>query len=464
MSNTHPLRNTPKIISPDSPGAIPSTYRVKKFELKNSEDVTADILPIVQSFTLTEEVFSVINVLNIRVYDDINFFETMKLSGQEKITLELETDITYVDDAADGGKTNRKNTYSYVFAVKEYPNYQKDINTQHVQEYNIICIPTYAYLSALTRISRAVEGAVTENINNIFKNDLLLGKNKTDETVEVIGDPITQFDGVITIQSPLKAVEWLRTKLYDDISSPFFIYRPFRENKIYIHGLTKIIDEKIYRTIKYYPFLQGSSSNSQGESSERIYNLKSTIKMDKLAQALGGGFSSKVQLVNISKKTTNEKTVNYSNSISNKITSKLNPITSYLKSVFFLNTNDSKNAETQIESYAGANTQSVQTNSNENSITSDDVISNLILQKSLTSRLDSRNQELELNGDLHLNPGQKLDLQIGRMFNPKKVLLGEETNKNSKDEYMSGPYIIGVAVHTFKEGLFRTRLKVFNDI
>jgi hypothetical protein len=479
MSNTvaPPNRNTPKISDDNNYGVLSSTYSVLKFDLTNSEDVTKSILPIVKDFSITEELFSPINVLNIRIYDDINFFEFMKLSGQEKIVLKLEikslvpSNTSVSSSKEQVANSLRTETYEYTFAVKEYPNYQKDINSQSAQEYNIICIPTYAYLSALTRISRAISGPVVDNIKHIFKNDLYLGNSKTDETIEVIGDPITAFDGIITIQSPLKAVEWLRSKLYDDISSPFFVYRPLRHNKIHIHGWTKIIEEKPYRIYKYLPHLKNSAASSASESSNRIYNLKSVIKMDKLAQALGGGFSTKLQLTNITKKTTTERTLNYVESVAKKITSKLNPLTSYIKSIVFLNDNnsDGKKTEKTLDTYTNANIKNAEANTaTPNSLSADDVIDNLILQQSLVSRLESRNQEIEVNGDMHLNSGRKLDMQIGRMFNPKRKAeseaVGGSYTEENKDEALSGIYTIGVAVHTFKEGLYRTRLKVFNDI
>jgi hypothetical protein len=474
-----PNRNTPKASSTENTGVITSTYSVKKFDLTNSEELTRSIIPIVKDFSITEELFSAVNVLNIRIYDDINFFEFMKLSGQEKIYLKLEiksvvspnttgSNITTIDGGS--GKV-RTETYEYTFAVKEYPNYQKDINSQSAQEYNIICIPTYAYLSALTRISRAVSGSVVDNIKHIFKNDLCLGNEKTNETIEVIGSPITAFDGVITIQSPLKAIEWLRSKLYDDISSPFFVYRPLRHNKIHIHGWTNIIEDNPYRVYTYLPHLKNSSANSAEESYNRIYNLKSAIKMDKLAQALGGGFSTKLQLTNITKKTVTEKEVNYIDSISKKITSTLNPLKSYLKSVVFLNDSNSggKNNKKSLDTYSSANVVNAEANTGSpNSLSADDVIDNLILRQSLVSRLESRNQEIEVNGDMHLNSAQKIDMRIGRMINPKRKGKSEELSTNygteEKDEGLSGIYIIGVAVHTFKEGLYRTRLRIFNDI
>lgn len=476
-----PNRNTPKISQQDSNlGVVPSTYSIKVFDLTNSEEQTRSIIPIVKEFSITEELFSPINVLNIKIYDDINFFEEMGLNGQEKIYLKIETECLVSKDSTEenletrGVSKVRKKTYEYTFAVKEYPNYQKDINSQGVQEYNMICIPTYAYLSALSRISRAVSGPVVDTIKNIFTNDLYLGRDSKDERIEVIGDPITQFEGIITIQSPLKAIEWLRSKLYDDISSPFFIYRPLRENKICIHCLTKITEEEKYRVFKYSPYLKNSAQNAANEAYNRIYNLRGVVKMDKLSQALGGGFSSKVQLTNITKKTFTEKTLNYAESVSKKITAKLNPLTSYIKSILFLNDSNNSasgtsNNEKSLDDYPDANVVNAQSNAvAENSLSADDVIDNLILRQSLASRLESRNQEIEVNGDMHLNPGQKIDMQIGRMFNPKRKAKSEELSteyaEDEVDEFLSGMYIIGVAAHTFKEGLYRTRLKVFDDI
>ena len=103
-----------------------------------------------------------------------------------------------------------------------------------------------------------------------------------------------------------------------------------------------------------------------------------------------------------------------------------------------------------------------------NSLSTDDIITNLILQQSLISRLESRNHEIEVNGDMHLNSARKIDMRIGKMFNPKRIGKSLEFNTtygtSENDEFLSGIYVIGVAVHTFREGLYRTRLKVFDNI
>jgi hypothetical protein len=217
MAKKEPHINKPKGIDASGRATIPSAYKVIKMLCVNSQGAKFDIAHIVTSFTITEELFSPVLVMNLRIRDTINFFEDFSLSGQETIELELERD----------NGIDRDQKIKLLFSVKEYPNYQKLASAPNSQEYNIVAISPFAYSSMLNRICRSVKGNPISNVQKIFTDDLNV-------QCELKSSCASSFDGIITIQSPLKAVEWLRAKSFDSYGGPIFTYSTISTDKIQI--------------------------------------------------------------------------------------------------------------------------------------------------------------------------------------------------------------------------------------
>jgi hypothetical protein len=159
-----PSQNTPKGLIGDA-AQTPSSYRVETFLITNRDGETYDIRNLVISFTITEEIFSPIIVLNARFRDNINFFEDFGVSGQEIVRIKLKK----IDGTEKLDDDDRTSYIELTLTVKEYPNYKKSTETLDAQEYNMIAISEFAYLSALQRISRSVHGNPSENIKKIFR-------------------------------------------------------------------------------------------------------------------------------------------------------------------------------------------------------------------------------------------------------------------------------------------------------
>ena len=463
MANiTPPYRNTPKTIeTAEHSQLLPSSYIVDQFTIVNSDLYERDLSPIVVSFTITEELFSPVNVLNIRIRDDLNFFEEMKLNGQELVKLKLtRSNPEYFDK-----KTSDKHTIELEFAVKEYPNYQKGVNTQTIQEYNIIAIPPYSYMSMLKRISRSVKGPITDSIKKILVNDLYCT-----ESFEVKGNPVTPLNGVITTQSPLKAIEWMRSRLFDEKSSPFFFYRPISSEKFILHSWTNIATvDTTYRKFQYLPFLTNSSSTplTYAESMSRILDIKSNIKLDKLEQAVGGAYSSTLRVVDIGSKGFSDKVFDVfkDTSISQN---RMKPYDAYTDAVAFLKTSTSLSIGRSLKDFNRAFVKELAVNSAKDSISDPDSLSvgtllqHLAPSQSYLSKLNARCHEVEVNGDFLLNPGVKVDIEVAK--GAHTVVYDLKDNANQIDKFMSGTYVIGVVAHVFKDGLYRCKMKVFNDV
>ena len=447
-------RNTPKgISSADNSATIPSAYLVKTLSIKNSKGKTVDMQSLITSFTITEELFSPVIVFNARIRDNVNFFEDFAISGQEIINVKLQKIDT---------RNGSDRLVNLNFTVKEYPNYEKTPNSISVQEYNLIAVSDYSYLSMLKRISRSVKGNVVENIQRIFEKDLNVTR------VLNVGKCTTAFDGIITIQSPLKAVDWLRQKAYDADGAPFFVYNTISNGIVLIKSLSNMIKSPVYSTYRYHQFLKNSPENpeSYAEAMGKILKMRSNIKLDKLKQATEGGFANKTVITDYAKKSFLSKIFNLGkdkNVSANRISAK----SGYGEAMNFF-TNGKTAKPENLTTSPDASRTLLSTNSSANSSgkpSSAQIISeNIGRAKSYLANLESMNHEIEVFGDFILNPGRKIKIEIPKSTNINEYNLNiNKGNTEELDLSLSGEYIVAVAVHTFKEGVYTTRLKIIKD-
>jgi hypothetical protein len=453
MDNKIQYRNTPRGVDAEGDATVPSAYTVKQFSCINSEGRSFDISPLVVSFTITEELFSPVIVLNLKMRDTINFFEDFALIGQERIIVHLER-----LNKKEKGKVKR---LKMSFAVKEYPNYTKTAAEPNVQEYNIIAVSEFAYSSMLQRLSRSVKGNPIDGIKKIFNDDL----NISFENKSVCA---STFDGIITIQSPLKAIEWLRSKAFDSSGAPFFVYSTVSSDKVVASSLSDLWSNKndVFRTYQYRQLIHNRVGTEEfyAENATRVLNMRSNIKLDKLVQATKGGFASKTNVTDVTGKTFTEIVFDYSKDSvvsSNRIDMK-SPFQS-AKSLFVGNKSSggkslsdlSDASITNLSANSAANYQGNQNSS------SGPMRDNISRAKSYYANLDAVTHTIVVYGEFELNPGKKIRLEI-----PKAVDMGRYSRKDSDDildKSMSGVYLIAVAAHSFNEGIYTSRLQIIKD-
>lgn len=414
------------------------------------------MIPIVKSFTITEELFSPVLVLNLRVRDNVNFFEDFNLNGQERIKIHISRNV---ETTVNGRKEINEEEIKLQFAVKEYPNYTKSASEPNIQEYSIVAISEFGYASMLSKISRSIKGNPVENIKKILQDDLNV-KTKIKSICSSV------FDGIITISSPLKAIEWLRSKSFDSTGSPFFTYSTIRSDKeVHITSMSDLwtstsnVGKFQYRRMVYNGF---SDKEFYSENATRIIDMKSNIKLDKLDQAIKGAFSSQTTSTDISSKSIVEEVFDISKDnylSSSKLDSTKNPF-SKENLVSFGDIN-----KKSLNQLSKASITNVSTNSagisdgNPNSSSSTSTFA--ARAKSYYANFENVNHQIQLYGDFKFNVGKKITIEIPKSFTlkrPEKVDAEDQI-----DKAMSGTYVIAVAAHTFSEGMYMTKLKIIKD-
>lgn len=471
-------QNTPRGLS-NGAAQIPSSYKVEKFIISNQQGRTMDIRNLVVSFTITEEIYSPIVVFNARIRDTINFFEEFALCGQEIIKLVLRKIEGPDNETVQLPSTSWRapTTLNLYLTVKEYPNYVKSNETLDAQEYNMIAISDYAYLSNLQRISHSVHGNTIDNISKIFGENL----NITPEKI-VMPDSryscVTQFDGVVTIQSPLKAIEWLRQKSFDSKGAPFFVYTTISSNKVVYKSWSEMIDDKSQYpnkefTYKFKQYVESTplTQNAYAENMARILSINSNIKLDKLAQATRGGFASTTQITDFGTKTFVDRLFNIDKDEEVKQNRLKRTLANYKYSEwgqafgFLSGLAGSIKAPLELNKATNANITQVSTQAGSNNASS--VLEQQSASaKSYLANIDSQSHEIVVFGDFGLNPGRKITIEIPKSANIKKyneLQKGTPDETDDKDHSLSGQYVVAVAVHTFENGYYLTRAKIIRD-
>jgi len=435
--------NTPKGVTPNGEFQnIPGSFFIKNMSITNQFGREIDLKPLVTSFTLTEELFSPVVLLNINIRDNINFFEDFAINGQEIINITLEQDR---------GKNINLN-----FIVKEYPNYEKR-PLSSVQEYSLIAVSDFAYLSLLKRISRSVKGNVVDNIVNILKNDLNI------ENIAISEPCISSFDGVLVIQTPLKAIEWLRQKAYDTVESPFFIFSQICTRNINITSLAKLLKGNLYKIYEYksYQSTVPGTPKAYEEGTRKIINIKSNIRLDKLKQANDGAFASKTIVIDIAKKSFFSKI--FSRDDDNNSSLKNSP---YNPTLNFL-TNGVTFSGEQLTNLPDASRTIISTNTNSNSSSNPNsstlAAESLGRVKSYLANMELFNHQIEVYGDLELNPGRKIEINIPKSSDISEYNKLNGSSGDDTDKALSGLYLVAVSIHTFKDGKYTTTCKIMKE-
>ena len=472
--------NVSKLFDSEGAPLVPSAYSIEEFTLINIDGKDKNITEFITSFNIIEELFSPVIICNINIRDDENLFADLQLSGQEKINLSIK--IIPIDG------NSASDEISLEFLVKEYPNFRKTTDAINVQEYSLVAISNFAYISQLTRISKAIPDPretflnPIDEIKYIFENNLKEGLG-SNYSISISEDVVSKFKGNITLRSPLAAIEFLRTKSYDVNNAPFFVYNKISGgmfNHINIESLTSILEKPVYYAngdqvpYNYTAGFVNAALTDPGDSDYykklklRILSLNANLKINKLKQGSAGVYGNSLQIYRYAfKDTISHQFDPYATAAPNPA---ILPGLAPQGTKPFANlkyNDDSKGVVTLGEAQELSNyirtelhLPPAQTPADINSGFKTapeiyvDVLNNT---KYYYSRLqEDQNIEIEVYGDFNFNPGVKIQL----VFPKAQMFDDESTGGDEPDPIISGLYIIIFATHEFRAGLYTTRLNL----
>ena len=408
--------------------------------MMNSSGQVRDISRLVTGFSITEDLFSPVLVLNLSIRDSVNFMEEFGLTGQETIRVEL----TRKNHESFG----RTGTVKLDFVVLEYQNHSRDENSWHVQNYSLTAISDFAYISGLKKISRAISGNTADLIAQILHDDLNIDASR----IVREGEPTSKFSGVLNIQTPLAAVKWLIKKTFDSNGSPYFIHQPISTGKLIIRPYLDLIknqDSYATYTRDYAAVSNAGTRSGFVEGASKILEMKSNLGFNRLSQAQRGAFASSTNFLDVSTKTYWNRKFNNASSGNGLsfLTDKSTESGSKLSAL-----SDCSINEVHVNTLAfGPDGDGARTGG------FDQAVHNAY---SAMAQSESYSHALVLNGDFELNPGRLITLQIPRSINPE---LHPESRSDLTDLSLSGQYLIKNTVHSFQSGTYHSAIKVIRN-
>ena len=414
---------------------IPSSYRLYAIDIENSRGDVRDIKDLIVEFRLSESLHLPFIEAEFYVKDGANFFEEFGIKGNEKIRVRLSRTARDIKDQE----------VDIRFRLTQIPEYGRG-NNGHEQAYVFTAISEHAYLSGFKTICRPIGGSISKEIKRLFVNDLLLDE----DYFSIIGNPVTNFNGILNIGSPLFHANWLKNLLFDENQYPFFLYQSSYDSIVKLHSLYEMEQSDVYQEFYDKKFTQADTMSKEDyfERVSAILSVNSKLGISQSHIAKKGGYASEYRFIDFD----NKKLIHQKKSIESGRTFDNDFRMEFIKngSLKLLNENfvdreyrplSANTYRSNGENYSTVNKQFEQDRS-------------LVL-----SHYDNFVHDLRINGDSDMSPGRKIKLNFPKATDPQ--VYKQFTGKSPQDfidESLSGEYIVFSVVHSFENG------KYFNDI
>jgi hypothetical protein len=374
----------------------------------------------------------------VNIKDTNNLIEDFPIIGQEKIR------FSFFKPDVNGDKVK----IILEFAITEYPTYGKTTE-KYIQAFTLNGISNHAYNSEFKKISRAVEGSTSEIIESIMVGDL------KEENFVVDTPSDTRFQGILNYNTPLRCVEWLRKKSFTEGGSPFYFYQTL-DGIIHLKSFSDICSEDIHN--EYYDAREFDydvhTDDDFNQRKFRILEITSDLKLSKFFLGMAGAYASENYYLDIGNKQFTMEEFDGST-----ISPLLNKNNSYSteKTVVDETIDKQFQAHCEFTSINAFSFEGIDKNYNEMKKDSEG------RTKAHLELLDSTTHDIKLFGDLELNAGTVIKLNITRAIDPRERDKTQNSQGGEHDKHMSGKYIITSAVHNFENGEYYTNLRIKRD-
>lgn len=423
----------------------PSNFKVRNIELFNHKGESKFIEDLVGSVTIRESLYLPSLIVEMTIGDAVNFLQAFEIIGQERVIIRFAQHPMYQEDA---------NELELQFVITEYPRYERFAGNENKQGYSLSGISEYAFNSKFMKISRSYTSSSTIQIEKIIRNDLFY------DNVAVLGEDATTHSGIINIQEPLSAIEYLRKSAYDEFGAPFFFYQTL-SGQVRLTSMTYLTDKTrnpLYDTYRYEKGFQSQPTTPEyyEENRRRILKCSSNLELSKAFQSTKGAYASKNQFLDIATKTYTPRIYNYLDKSSKKLREsnienvENRSVLSQLFTVGKYNANPINALPDAHHEYLSTNTSAYPNGINY----TDDLANEIDKMNAYYAIMKSITQNIRLNGDFNLNAGKKIKLLFPKAANAEVYKVynkaDADANPNHFDTLLSGNHLIVSAIHEFK--------------
>jgi hypothetical protein len=471
-------KNSPKVLNAEGKPLVPGTYELQKVVIRRDDLANElNITELITDISFTEELFSPVMVAKLTVSDTANADNKIFKSNPDVFQGHevLEISIKFIDTKGD-------QTITFQLSVREYGDFELDSEGVYTGVFVITAVDDFAVLSRLQQISFAVgqphdvsklNKNTIEHVDLIFKKYLKLNNEQFDySTTHARTNCDSKIRGVIPYCTPLQAIEWLRTKSFDQDKAPFFIYGIFNDlaktpnspvRKIIARSWNWLIDKKynrIYRNfVKKYNNDDGSYTNDDRRyesEKQRILEFTTSVTKNELNKFLQGEYDTIV------------KTINYTGFFDYD-DKKIDPYVPALSTTLSSTPNEAEYSERfdQNKKLREAYIKTLKLSADDITISQGAIISHRPLPlyddsnglndtvqiknwhsraiRFFTAKIANEQSEIVVYGDINLNPGKIIDL-----------IVDEDSELSTRNSL----YIIIASVHSFVDGRYINRLRL----
>jgi hypothetical protein len=440
---------------------------VKGILIKNHKGDKKDIRELVHFLHITESIELVGIILELGIRDESNFFELFEITGHETIEIELEQ-----KRFQDNKEIATTVTAKVEFHVTDYPEYAK-LDDNQVQTYTITATTRALWLSPLKKISRAVNSDIIDIIKTILIRDLQYPAHR----IIQVGESTARMRGILNWNTPLSHINRLKSHLADSKFTQYFIHE-ILTGTIQIKPLSFMADEAqglgadVYRTF----WDQRRSMNDDPGSWKtqlwnlsRINSLNSSLGIAQIGNAMGGMFASEWNIIDPMQKTRYQHIFNYDKDTKSTFSGERMKKPDLINSI--VDDENGVNLPPMTELPQAHMRYMFQNEFQDGGgALARDGLNQII---SANGRyLQSHNQaltavthDLDVPGDLALNPGKVIDLRLPKSTDPSHLKTYADTPAwQENDLSLGGKFIIWGVVHNIDvNGAYTSSLTVRKD-
>lgn len=412
----------------------PDSFRLYEVTITNYAGETIDISPLVQEFTIEENLFLMGCVFEFSIVDAVNLIDKYKITGNESLK------VTMRKKNKEGGSPEEIIKNLYLVAIPTFARPSPNAST-----YKFKAITRDAYLSKSKRLSKSFDGTVGSIIENIYNNELG-GQvesidSSTEGNVKIIAPNYTIFD----------TINWLLQKAVKSNGTPFFLYETAKDG-VKLNSYENIIGLDPYgKYSQAYAFTEKVYSEEDFEQRRlRIQSVSSNLGFSTFSGFYEGAYSATTHKLDYATKKYETEEFNIFNDLNLKIDNE--PI---LSNQFSVDGEDASTLRNAKNFYMNINSLAYK-DSNTNNLYQD-YTDHVAKRNAILVNLNQFSHSLTIRGDFNLQPGKMIEIELPKATDPKA---GED---GSYDELLSGKYIIVGTKHRFDQDGYKIDLKVKKD-
>ena len=427
-----------------SQGIVATTQSYVRDHIKlfanSSNDEFTDIKELVNRIIFEENIDQSSVICTIDVLDGVNLFETFKLSGGEKVEIQLSQNTPF-----------GRNVLNRTFYVSDIVNHTKP--SMGYETYQLICITKFAFLNNLLKLERDFSNSPGKLIKDIVKKDLRVDDKEIFKMNTSTG---TVMQGIYPGVSPFDAINWLQRNSFDE-STPFYFYDTLHKGLI-LESLKELTLEESDVEYIHAPYFSNFKNPEEEfkDSRKRIKKLSSDFDMSKFNQAEMGCFSSSLMSIDIATKTVVEsQDYRYNDDfiIKNHIVDgNKKPANKPFSSEIKFNDRELNNFTKAREYNISLNSLSFDKKNYHDHIPK-------FIQKSeaIKNGLDYITLNLDVNGDFRLYSGKMISIVVPKPSASQLIKRGEIDNQ------LSGSYIVTAITHEFNLDEYAISIEIKKD-